>query len=816
MRAVFNHIKALLKAINKGWCKFKNWYKGLYKGRPWYVKALLVLATLIVAFILFLIAVDINFLWLFGKSPSTYSIMHPKTPEASYIYSADGVEMGKYFNENRTPVSYDEITSDFFTVLVAVEDERFYKHHGIDFHGLGAAFKDLVLHGRPRGASTITQQLVKNMFSMRTNKEYTTGLLGYVPGIKMLIMKSKEWIIATKLEMFYTKQEILEMYANTVDFGSNAYGIKTAARTYFDTTPDKLSVQECAVLVGLLKATSYYNPRINPKNSLKRRNVVLNGLRDQHKISAAACDSLKALPIELHISVENALDGQALYFRQEVARYLDDWCVRTGHDLNTDGLRIYTTIDTRMQEYAEKAVSERMKEVQQSFKEHWGNQDCWTDDNGNVIANFIEDKARNTDVYKSLLARFPNNLDSVSYYMNKPHRVHLYDYANDSLYMEMSSMDSIRYMMHFMHAGFLAMEPHTGNVMAWVGDIDFSTWNYDNVHAQHQPGSTFKLFVYSAAMEHGMAPCLHRRDGYFDTLVLNKNTNQMEHWTPTNASGHFSGSNMTLRSAFAQSTNSVAVRVALDVGIPEVIKTAQAMGITSKLEDEPALALGSSDVSLLDLVNSFCTVVDDGMHHEPVLVTRIVDKYGNEVYRAPGTSTRALSSRSAFLMRQMLMAGLTDAGGTSQAMNKYISQWRSSTDFGGKTGTTNRHSDAWYVCVTPRLVCGAWVGGQYRQIHFRTGALGQGSRTALPICGTFMQSVLSDSKYSTLRKHFPEPTEYVNPALYRDCGIKEVVKEVTVDSVPDDTVEIPDGEFPELRDDDDVIIPDSSMRRHTP
>lgn len=801
-------IEALITAAHKthtGWHKFKVWYKGLYKGRPWYMKTLIAMATLVVCFFLYLIAVDINFLWLFGKSPSTFSIMNPPSNEASYIYSADGVEIGKFFDENRTPVKYDEITPEFFTVLIDTEDERFYKHHGIDVGGLAAAAKDMMVHGRARGASTITQQLVKNMFRMRTNQEYTTGLLGYIPGVKMLIMKTKEWIIATKIEIFYSKQEILEMYANTVDFGSNAYGIKTAAKTYFNTTPDRLKVEESAVLVGLLKATSTYNPRINPQNSLKRRNVVLNGLLSHGHLTQQQCDSLVALPIDLHITVDNEYSGQALYFRQEVARHLQDWCESTGHDLNTDGLKIYTTIDTRMQRYAEQAVSEKMRIVQRNFKEHWGNNDCWVDDKGQVIANFVEDKAQHTDVYRNLLARFPNDLDSVNYYMNKPHRVHLFDYDNDSLYMEMSSIDSLRYMLHFMHTGFLAMEPATGHVKAWVGDVDFDTWKYDNVHAMHQPGSTFKLFVYSAAMEHGMAPCIHRRDEFFDTLVYNKNTNSMEHWHPTNANGKFSGADVSLRSAFAQSINSIAVRVALDVGIPVVAQTAHDMGIKSELDETPAMALGSSDVNLLELLNAFGTVANDGMRQEPVLVTHILDKNGVEIYRAQSESHRAISYRTAFFMQQMLMAGMSDAGGTSMSFNSYITPAMRDTQFGGKTGTSNRHADAWFVCVTPKLVCGAWVGGQYRQIHFRTGALGQGNRTALPIVGAFMQSVLNDQRFKNYHGRFGAPREYINPALYSGCSSYFEPDSLLTDSLNIDSLGLENEIQPEAN----TEVPDS-------
>ncbi len=799
--------------IVRNWRRFKSWYKGLYRGRPWWAKTLAALGTFIVLFLLYLVAVDINLLWLFGKSPSTYSIMHPRNPEASYLYSADGKTIGKYYDENRTPVTYDEINPQFFKVLIDTEDERFYLHHGIDFGGLGAAVKDMVLHGRPRGASTITQQLVKNMF--RTRSDYSTGLLGYIPGVKMLIMKSKEWIIATKLEMFYSKQEILEMYANTVDFGSNAFGIKTAANTYFKTTPRNLKIEESAVLVGLLKATSTYNPRINPKNSLRRRNQVLKNMVTRGDLTQAQYDSISSLPIDLKYTIESNYDGVAPYFREAVAREIEEIAKEHGFklDLERDGVKIYTTLDSKMQEYAEQAVSEKMKVVQQNFKSHWGNQDCWLDDNNQLIANFVEDKARNTPIYHELLARYPNDLDSVNYYMNQPHMVHLFDYENDSLYMEMSSMDSVRYMLHFMHCGFIAMEPGNGHVKAWVGDVDFNTWKYDKVRAKHQPGSTFKLFVYAMAMERGLVPCDRRLDEYIDTLVYNEEKQEMEHWRPTNANGTFSGSDMTLRSAFAQSINSVTVRVAREVGFSEIAQLARDMGIKSPMEPKPALSLGASDVDLMELVNAYCTVVNDGKMHEPVIVTRIVDRDGKEIYRAPDHQRQAMSYRSAWLMQQMLMACRTDAGGTAMALNGYITRPLYDVDLGGKTGTSNRHADAWFVAVSPGLVCGSWVGGEYRQIHFRWGALGQGSRTALPICGRFLQLVLSDPQFQRYHKRFLPAKEPINPDLYSGCSSIAPVEELdsTMLGFDEDSLAIPltDDINPDEKLEEPAAVPDS-------
>ena len=752
-----NKVKRFFSLCYRKTGQFITWYKNLYKGRPWYMKTITAIVSMIVLLFLYLGAVDINFLWLFGKSPGYFSgIRDPQTSQASEIYSADGVLIGKFFNENRTPVKYDEVSKDFWRALIDTEDERFYSHMGVDPIGIFGAVKDALLRHDGRGASTITQQLAKNMFRVRS--QYSTGLLGKVPGLKILIVKSKEWIIATKLETIFTKEEIITMYANTVDFGSNAFGIKTAAKTYFNTTPKDLTTEQAAVLVGMLKATTYYNPLANPENSLRRRNVVLQNMVTHNDLSQERCDSLMQLPIKLEYKVENNYDGKALYFRQAVADYLKSWCMENNYDLYSSGLKIYTTIDTRMQKYAEDAAIKQMKQVQRNFRNHWGNNDPWIDETGKVIPNFIEDIAKRQPFYKSLLAKFPNEPDSINYYLNKPHKVKLFDYENGTIEMEMSSLDSIRYMVKFMHCAMIAMEPQTGAVKAWVGDIDYKSWKYDKVTAMRQPGSTFKLFVYTEAMNQGLTPCDKRSDEYISMQVYDAKKHEMTTWTPGNANGTFSGDSMPLKSAFAKSINSVAVRLGQEMGIKRIIDTAHKMGIKSRLDDAPALALGSSDVNLLELANSYCTISNNGKHHEPVLVTRIVDKDGNEVYRGPETEEQAISYKSAFLMQQLLKGGMLEPGGTSQSLWGYVGNFKD-TEFGGKTGTSNNHSDAWFMCVSPKLVVGAWVGGEYRSIHFRTGALGQGSRTALPICGYFLESVLSDPAFAQYRAKFDKPND---------------------------------------------------------
>lgn len=752
-----NKIKQCLATLWQKIRAFWPWYKNLYKGRAWYTKSLIGFVSCIAAFLIYLGMVDINFLWLFGKSPGFSRIMNPETHQASEIYSADGKLIGKFFNENRTPVKFEDVNPTFWKVLVDTEDERFYKHHGIDFTGMLAAAKDIIVHHDARGASTITQQLAKNMFRVRT--QYSTGLLGYIPGIKMLVMKSKEWIIATKLELVYDKKDILTMYANTVDFGSNAFGIKTACKTYFNTTPSELTLDQMAVLVGMLKATTYYNPRINPKNSLKRRNIVLSNMLRHNDINRTQYDSISAKPITLNYSVESNYDGKALYYREYLASYLKDWCEENDYDLYSSGLKIYTTLDSRMQEYAEQAAIKQMKIVQRNFKNHWGNEEPWQDENHKVIPGFIEGIAKKLPVYKYLSNKFENSPDSIDYYLNKPHTVKLFDYEKGFIEEQMSTMDSIRYMVHFMHCAFVAMEPQTGAVKAWVGDINFNTWKYDKVTAMRQPGSTFKLFVYTEAMNQGLTPCDKRRDEYFSMQVFDKKKNQEVTWAPTNANGSFSGDSMVLKSAFARSINSVAVRLGQEMGISRIVETAHKMGIKSPLDATPALALGSSDINLLELANSYCTIANDGVHHEPVVVTRIVDKDGKVVYTAPTAEEQAIPYRSAFFMQQLLMGGLREPGGTSMSFGGYLGDSYKDTDWGGKTGTSNNHSDAWFMGVSPKLVVGAWVGGEYRCIHFRTGALGQGSRTALPICGYFVQALLSDPNFKQYHAKFGKPKD---------------------------------------------------------
>lgn len=778
MSLIWTKIKNILSLIWKGVKNVCSWYIHLFKGRPWWGKLLSGFATLVVLFLMYLGAVDINAFGLFGKSPSMSTILNTRPAQASEIFSADSVLIGKYFSENRMPVVYEDVNPVFWHALIDTEDERFYRHVGIDFPAFFAALKDYIVNDEARGASTITQQLSKNLFRVRT--EYSTGLLGKVPGLAIVIMKTKEWITSLKLEAHFSKNEILTMYANTVDFGSNAYGIKTACRTYFGITPRELKTEQAAVLVGMLKATTKYNPRLHPENSQQRRNVVLANMVAHGHLTQSDYLSLKDLPIELNYDVENVYDGQATYFREALAQQMKDWCHDNGYDIYTDGLKIYTTIDTRMQRYAEEAAREQMKKVQEDFKNHWAGTTPWRDERYQEIPNFIENIAKRTSYYKQLDKLFEGNQDSIWHYLNKPHKVKLFSY-DGPVEREMSTMDSIRYMVRYMHCGFVAIEPLTGHVKAWVGDIDFSTWKYDKVTANRQPGSTFKLFVYTEAMNQGLTPCDTRVDSYYTMKLDEARSNKSRVWVPHNANGSVSGRSLPLKAAFAKSINTIAAKLGQEVGIDRVIYTAHQMGIKSKLEKVPSLALGSSDVNLLELVNAYTTIVNDGKAHEPVMVTRILDRDGHEIYAAKTEQKQAVSYRTAFLMQQLLMAGLS---GTSYGLWNYIRPFYDDTNFGGKTGTSNNHSDAWFVGVTPKLVCGAWVGGEYRAIHFRTGALGQGGKTALPICGRFFEKVLSDPQFQYYHGKFAPPhSDEIRDNMYQCTGYVSVSDSTATDSL---------------------------------
>lgn len=743
----YSRIKPNFQIIREQYRRFMS----RLKTKPRYIRYSVYSLMAFGIFILYVIAVDVNFLWLFGRSPKVRDLNNPKYEITSELYSSDGKLLGKYFDVNRKPVKYEEISPLMIKTLVATEDVRFYSHHGIDIRS-SFSVAWYMLRGKKRGASTITQQLVKNLFKTRTN--YSQGLLGHVPLLRTLIYKTKEWDNALKIELYYSKEEIVTMYLNTVDFGSNAFGIHTAAKVFFNTTPDKLNELQCATLVGLLKAPTLYSPVLNPKNSLKRRNVVLQQAVKYGIITDQEYKKLNKQPLKIKYHPESK-EIKANYFQEAVSKHLQDWLKENDYDLYRDGLRIYTTIDSKMQEYARQSVNEHMKQLQRSFDNLYKDKDPWIDEKGNVLEDFIENIVEQEPYYKSLKHRFKDNTDSIEFYMNQKHSMKVFSW-NGEKEVNFSFIDSIKYYKRFLHAAFIAMDPTNGFIKTWIGDINYDYFKFDHVsQAKRQPGSTFKTFVYTAAIDNGHAPC----DKMTDIPVVIKYTENgkpME-WAPHNVVGRFSGEEVTLKYGLARSINSIAVQLTKEMGWQKVIDYAHKMGIESELENVPSVAIGSSDVSLYELVKAYCPILNGGFRIKPILVTRIEDKDGHLIKEFKPELTRVLSEETSFLMSQMLRGSLTEPKGTTQALFAYDLFRSNKIEFGGKTGTSQNLSDGWFVGVTPKLIGGAWAGGEYRAIHFRSNSQGEGSKTALPIFGKFMEKVLKDSKYDYLKVGFQKP-----------------------------------------------------------
>lgn len=705
---------------------------------------------IILLFVSLLIAIDINFLWLFGDSPSISEILHPQPNIASEVYSEDGVLLGKYFYENRVPVHYSEISPLLIKTLVATEDERFYKHLGIDLYGSFSALID-AFRGNPRGASTITQQLVKNLYKTRGRNR--NGILGKIPFCRVCIIKLKEMLNAFKLEIIFDKNDIVTLYLNTVDFGNNAFGIKTAAKTYFNTTPQKLKPEQCALLVGLLKATTTYNPVLNRKRSRDRRNVVLYQMKMHGIISPSEFDSLQKISLGLRLHFDKVNDGKAFYFRQSLIEHLKPWLKKHGYDLYGDGLKIYTTVNSHMQQYAENAVSINMKRLQSMFDDHWIGRNPWVDSNDKEIPGFVDMIMRQSWEYRKLISQYQNNPDSIEFYVNKREKRVLFSW-HGPVYKNISLKDAVEYNLRFLHAGFVAIDPQEGMVRAWVGGIDYKYFKFDHVQqSKRQPGSTFKAFVYTAAIDKGYDPC----DSITDRSVIIKyrENGVKKSWSPHNADWNFSGQKITLKYAFARSLNSASVQLTEKIGWKKIIDYAKKMGIESPIDNVPSICLGVSDVSLLELVNAYCPLANGGYRVKPILVTKIEDRSGKVLIEFHSEKKKVLSDETAFLMQRLILGTMTEPFGTTQALYSY-DLFRYNTDIGGKTGTSSNHSDGWFVGVTPKLVAGAWVGGEERCIHFRTSALGEGCKTALPIFGLFLEKALADRSLSYLRAKFPK------------------------------------------------------------
>lgn len=719
-------------------------------------------------FILFVWMVSVDFLGLFGALPDFKALENPDSEVASELYSIDGFLLGTYARENRSPVTYQELSPNLVNALIATEDERFEEHSGIDIRAMSRVFVKSILLGQDAGGgSTLSQQTAKNLFKTRTDDNQ--GFLSSIPGLRMLIIKTKEWIVASQLEKAYTKQEILTLYLNTSEFGSNAYGIKTASKTFFNKTPDELDIQEAAVLVGLFKAPTYYSPVYNPDNSLRRRNTVLYQMVKNNFLSKSDYDSISSMPIELDYKVQNQNIGLATYFREVVKADLLRWTKEniksdgSSYDLFGDGLKIYVTIDSRMQRYAEEAVEEHMEALQALFYKEMGSRDPWVDESNRVIPNFIENAVKRTEAYRLLKVRYGDDTDSIDIKLHekKKMRVFSWDGEVDTL---MSTMDSLKYYKKFLQTGFMSMDPHTGHIKAWVGGIDHKYFKFDHVmKGKRQPGSTFKPFVYAAAIENGYSPCYSVVDQPVEVYIPGQPA-----WSPSNADGKFTYQKMTIRKAMAQSVNSVTAYMMKKLSPKIVVETARRLGVTSDLQEVPALALGVNDVSIYEMIGAFGTFVNKGEHTTPFYIDRIEDKNGNVIQQFTPKKRPAMSEEHAYLMTYMLRGGFEEQSGTSQGVPWSL---REGNELGGKTGTTQNASDGWYIGMSKDLVSGVWTGGDDRAIHFRSWISGQGSRTARPIWVKYMEKVYADKELGYTKGPFPRPERPLSIEI--DCDVYE-------------------------------------------
>lgn len=691
----------------------------------------------------------------FGELPSLKRLENPRSDYASEVYTADSVLIGKFYRSNRTPVEYEDINPIIINTLMATEDIRFEEHSGIDMKGTFAIFWYLI-KGDNRGSSTITQQLAKNLFKTRDPKFQGTLNDGSNPLLDKAIVKTKEWVTAVDLERAYTKKEIITMYLNTVDFGRNSFGIQVASKVYFNKDQKDINEAEAAMLIGLLKAPTHYNPvpADNREVAKSRRNTVLQQLYKYSFISREQLDSLSAQDIALDYKAEDHNEGLAPYFREKLREQLDDWCKEKGYDLYADGLKIYTTIDSRIQKHAEKAVLKNMKEQQALFFEHWEGKNPWVylDDEKKIyreMPGFLEREIKKGEAYRFAKIRYGDDTTAIEKRLHEKKKMTVYTWEGpkDTLF---SSYDSLKYYLHFLHTGFMSMDPKSGQIKAWVGDFNHEYFKYDHViQAKRQPGSTFKPIVYATIIaESGgsYSPCYKAIDApvSFSTGDPDNPT-----WTPQNADGIYSGDTLTLRQAMAKSINSITaymMKIMGDHTPHSVYKYARNLGITSHLEPVPAMCLGTFDVSLYEMVGAYSAFVNEGVWTEPYFITHIEDRFGNSLNIADFLPEKrsALSQEMAKVMLHMLKGTTQEAGGTALGLYNY-GLLNHENEIGAKTGTTSNFSDAWFMGVTPQLVSGCWVGGEHRSIHFRSIKYGQGAKMALPAWAYFMQEVYADT-----------------------------------------------------------------------
>jgi penicillin-binding protein 1A len=689
---------------------------------------------------------------LFGTLPDIKELENPNSALASEVLSEDGVVLGKYYRQNRTNISFKDISPSVREALVATEDVRFFTHSGIDFRGL---LRAVVFMGSEGGASTISQQLAKNLFSDKPKMKITR-----------VLQKFKEWVIAVQLERRYTKEEIMAMYLNTVPFSGHSFGIKAAAGEFFNKAPSELNTAEAAVLVGMLKAPSAYNPKRNPERSQKRRNVVMSQMVKAGFLREGTFDTLKSQGIQLDYQPAGE-EGMAPYFRDVLAKDLEPWCEEHGYDLYKSGLRIYTTINSKMQRYAEEAAVRQMKDNQANFNKGWGKDQPWRYiENYKVIPGYIEKELKRTERYVSLSKKYDGDEASILTELKKPVRMTVFSWRGD-IDTTMSPYDSMAYAKRFLHCGFIAIDPATAEVRAWVGGINHKFFQYDHVNkkASRQIGSTFKPFVYASAIDiNKTSPCATFPREYTTFYGYGKP------WTPRNSDGS-SGGNLTMAQGLSRSDNLITAQIMKSLGpeAPEtIIKMAERMGVEKgRIPAVPSICLGTHELSPFEMAGAFTTFVNRGLWIEPTYLTRIEDKNGNVLAEfTEKKHDQILSEEKAYLTYRML-EGVVNHGTAARLRYRYGLQG----SLGGKTGTTQGNADGWYMGVSTDLVCAAWVGGDDPSIRFRTMAAGQGASSALPIYAYFMQRVMADPSLGVTCPPLGPPSG--PQTILSDCGPPE-------------------------------------------
>lgn len=721
--------------------------------------------------VLFLIAIFftmLSFGWL-GFMPTFEELENPKANLATEVYADSGELLGYIGIQNRSNVNYKDISQNMINALIATEDARFREHSGIDARSLFRVLTKTILGGRKSsgGGSTLTQQLAKNLFPREKKSAFGT-----------VYAKLKEWIVAIKLERNYSKDEILSMYLNTVDYGNNAFGIKAASHTFFTKLPSELEIEEAAVLVGLLKAPTTYNPVRNPENALKRRNTVLSQMEKYGYLTSEELETKSALPIQLKYNPQAHDEGIATYFREMLRNYMKDWCKThykpngDQYDVHKDGLRIYTTINYQMQKNAEEAVKEHFKYLQNEFFKHTkGYRDApFTGISKADIEKYYLQAMKNSDRYRALKEEGLNDKEIKADFEQKTKmRVFTWNGDKDTV---MSPWDSLRYYKHFLNTGMVSIEPQTGHIKVYVGGINYKHFKFDNAKlGRRQVGSTFKPYVYAAAMKDSdLSPC-------FEISNTPVTFEDYDNWTPKNSNKAREGEMVSLKWALANSVNFISAALIKDYTTPQsVINLVKQMGITTPMPAVPSICLGTADLSVMEMAEAMATFANKGVHKEPIFITKICDNKGMVLEVFNTKSNAALDEETAYLVLE-LMKGVVDSGTGARLRYKYGLR----STIAGKTGTTDNNSDGWFIGINPKLATAVWVGGELRSIHFRSTALGQGASMALPVYGLFMQKCEKNPKLNFYKGDFDRP-----PSLEIDVDCRNYIQELQQGTVSDE------------------------------